>query len=174
MAERNPYAVLGVRREAGEAEIHDAYRKLAKRHHPDLHADDPLAEGRFKEIAAAYDVLSHKDKRARLDRSGADAAAASDASFAHSNESSRARQGGKASDGSRSKPQFGFGAWAVLCLLLAVLAIIFAWAGADDRMVRWGGIEIPNVAIFFLFIAAALLVIRTIGRVLSPDDAEDP
>ena len=65
---RNPYEVLGVKPAASEKEIRDAYRKLAKRHHPDLNPGNKEAEARFKEIASANDILSDKDKRARFDR----------------------------------------------------------------------------------------------------------
>jgi DnaJ-class molecular chaperone len=65
---RNPYDVLGVKKEASEEEIRNAYRKLAKRYHPDLNPGNKEAEARFKEISAANDILSDKDKRARYDR----------------------------------------------------------------------------------------------------------
>jgi curved DNA-binding protein CbpA len=70
MSERDPYAVLGVGAEAGDAAIRDAYRRLAKRYHPDLNPGDAEAERRFKEIAAAYDLLCDRDRRAALDRGG--------------------------------------------------------------------------------------------------------
>jgi DnaJ-class molecular chaperone len=73
---RNPYEVLGVQRDAGEDEIRQAYRKLAKRFHPDLNPGNKEAEARFKEIAAANDILSDKDKRARFDRGEIDEAGA--------------------------------------------------------------------------------------------------
>ena len=65
---RDPYDVLGVNRTASDDEIHAAYRTLAKRYHPDLHPNDPTAEARFKEIAGAYELLSDREERARLDR----------------------------------------------------------------------------------------------------------
>jgi len=61
----NPYKILGVSNVAGGAEIKSAYRKLAKKHHPDLNAGK--AE-RFKEINSAYDILSDETKRAKYDR----------------------------------------------------------------------------------------------------------
>ena len=76
MAQRNPYEVIGVKPEATEAEIRTAYRKLAKRHHPDLNPGNKEAEARFKEIASAYDLISDKDKRARFDRGEIDASGA--------------------------------------------------------------------------------------------------
>jgi DnaJ-class molecular chaperone len=84
MAARNPYEVLGVKPEASEEEIRSAYRKLAKRHHPDLNPGNKQAESRFKEIAAAYDILSDKDKRARFDRGEIDASGAERPEHAYS------------------------------------------------------------------------------------------
>ena len=70
MANRDPYEVLGVARSAGADEIKSAYRKLARRFHPDVNPDDPEAEERFKEVGNAYAVLSDDEKRARFDRTG--------------------------------------------------------------------------------------------------------
>ncbi len=64
------YKVLGVKRSASQEEIKRAYRKLAKRYHPDRNPDDPSAEQKFKEVQQAYQVLSHPDKRAEYDRFG--------------------------------------------------------------------------------------------------------
>lgn len=64
------YQTLGVSRSANDKEIKLAFRKLAKKHHPDANRDDPSAEGRFKEINEAYEVLSDKDKRSMYDRFG--------------------------------------------------------------------------------------------------------
>src|ERR671923_1077117 len=66
--EKDYYAVLGVPKNASPAEIKKAYRKLAQQHHPDTAKGDPAAEERFKEIAAAYDVLSDQEKRGAYDR----------------------------------------------------------------------------------------------------------
>lgn len=68
MAARNPYEVLGVKKEASDDEIRRAYRKLAKRYHPDLNPGNKEAEAKFKEIASANDILSDPGKRARFDR----------------------------------------------------------------------------------------------------------
>ncbi len=67
---RDYYEVLGVGKNASDADIKKAYRKLAKENHPDLHPDDKNAEARFKEINEAYEVLSDADKRARYDQYG--------------------------------------------------------------------------------------------------------
>jgi len=69
----DPYETLGVQRTADEAAIRAAYRKLAKKHHPDVNPDKPDAATRFGEISSAYDLLSDKDKRARFDRGEIDA-----------------------------------------------------------------------------------------------------
>jgi DnaJ-class molecular chaperone len=71
---RDPYEVLGVQKTDSEAAIRSAYRKLAKRHHPDVNPGRAEAAERFKEISTAYDILSDKAKRARYDRGEIDAA----------------------------------------------------------------------------------------------------
>ena len=70
---KDPYEILGVQRTADEAAIRAAYRKLAKKHHPDVNPGKPDAATRFGEISSAYDLLSDKDKRARFDRGEIDA-----------------------------------------------------------------------------------------------------
>ena len=70
---RDPYDVLGVSRKATDAEIKKAFRTLAKKCHPDTHANDPKAVKKFQEISAAYDVLGDKEKRAQFDRGEIDA-----------------------------------------------------------------------------------------------------
>ena len=71
---KDPYETLGVKKTDSEAAIRSAYRKLAKRHHPDVNPGKPEAAERFKEISAAYDILSDKEKRGRYDRGEIDAA----------------------------------------------------------------------------------------------------
>ncbi|MBQ3864668.1 MAG: molecular chaperone DnaJ [Clostridia bacterium] len=71
MAEkRDYYEVMGVPKNASEADIKAAYRKLAKQYHPDLHPNDPEAEAKFKEVSEAYEVLSDEQKRAHYDQFG--------------------------------------------------------------------------------------------------------
>jgi DnaJ-class molecular chaperone len=67
---RDYYVVLGVERGCSEAEIKRAFRELARKHHPDVNPGNPDAGERFREINAAYAVLSDKDARARYDRWG--------------------------------------------------------------------------------------------------------
>ena len=67
---RDLYDTLGVPRNASEADIKKAYRKLARQYHPDRNPGDKQAEARFKEIQGAYDVLGDKQKRANYDRFG--------------------------------------------------------------------------------------------------------
>lgn len=64
----DPYKTLNVARDASEADIKKAYRKLAKELHPDRNKDNPKASERFSQATGAYDLLSDKDKRSRFDR----------------------------------------------------------------------------------------------------------
>jgi DnaJ-class molecular chaperone len=75
---QDPYAILDISRKATQDEIKRAYRKLAKEFHPDLHPNNPSSLRRFKDISAAYDLLSDDAKRRRYDRDLATASAAAD------------------------------------------------------------------------------------------------
>jgi len=70
MAGKDYYQILGIKRDAPEKEIKQAYRRLARKHHPDLNPGDKSAEARFKEINAAYEVLSDPEKRKKYDQFG--------------------------------------------------------------------------------------------------------
>ena len=77
---KDPYEVLGLRRDASADDIKSAYRRLAKKLHPDLNPDKRV-EQQFKEVTAAYDLLSDPEKRARYDRGEIDASGAERAPF---------------------------------------------------------------------------------------------
>src|SRR4030066_673630 len=70
MAGKNFYDILGLKKDATDKEIKQAFRRLARKHHPDVNPSDKSAEAKFKEINAAYEVLSDKEKRQKYDRFG--------------------------------------------------------------------------------------------------------
>src|SRR5262244_2489448 len=70
---RDPYEVLGVPRSASAAAIKSAFRKLAKKHHPDSNKGDPKSAARFSEINTANEILGDEDKRKQFDRGEIDA-----------------------------------------------------------------------------------------------------
>ncbi|MBQ9732413.1 MAG: J domain-containing protein [Alphaproteobacteria bacterium] len=69
---KNLYHILGVSKSSSEAEIKSAYRKLARKYHPDLNKDNPEAAEKFKEISSAYDILGDKEKRQKYDNNEID------------------------------------------------------------------------------------------------------
>jgi DnaJ-class molecular chaperone len=72
----DPYQTLGVKKDASQDAIQKAYRRLAKKLHPDLNPGNKQAEEQFKAVSAAYDLLSDPQKRARFDRGEIDASGA--------------------------------------------------------------------------------------------------
>src|ERR1700716_2140892 len=70
---RDPYEVLGVPRGASAAAIKSAYRKLAKKHHPDANKNDPKSAARFSELNAANEIIGDEDRRKQFDRGEIDA-----------------------------------------------------------------------------------------------------
>lgn len=94
---RDPYTVLGVPRSASEKDIKSAYRKLAKKHHPDQNPDDPTAHSKFAEASNAYDLLNDKEKRAQFDRGEIDADG--NPKFAGFNPGAGQRGGGRTTQG---------------------------------------------------------------------------
>jgi molecular chaperone DnaJ len=67
---KNLYDVLGVKKDASEKELRSAYRRLARKYHPDVAPNDKAAEARFKEVNSAFEVLSDAEKRKKYDRYG--------------------------------------------------------------------------------------------------------
>ncbi|MCB1383557.1 MAG: J domain-containing protein, partial [Notoacmeibacter sp.] len=65
---RDPYDVLGVGKTASAKDIKAAFRKLAKKWHPDHNKDDPRAKERFAEVSQAYDIVGDEEKRKQFDR----------------------------------------------------------------------------------------------------------
>ncbi|HUJ99374.1 MAG TPA: J domain-containing protein [Stellaceae bacterium] len=100
---KDPYVVLGLGRDASDETIKKAYRRLAKKLHPDLHPGNRANEQQFKEVTAAYDLLSDPVKRARFDRGEIDAAG-SERGF------QGARAGAGAGAGARAYQRAGAGA----------------------------------------------------------------
>lgn len=76
MAGTDPYTLLGVKRDSSQKEIQSAYRRMAKKLHPDLNPGDKDAQTKFQELNAAYDILGDAAKRARFDRGEIDASGA--------------------------------------------------------------------------------------------------
>jgi molecular chaperone DnaJ len=70
MAGKNYYDILGIKKDCTDKEIKQAYRRLARKYHPDVNAGDKTAEAKFKEINSAYEVLSDKEKRKKYDKYG--------------------------------------------------------------------------------------------------------
>src|ERR1700683_5296279 len=70
---RDPYEVLGVPRGASAAAIKSAYRKLAKKHHPDANKNDPKSQARFSELNSANEIIGDENKRKQFDRGEIDA-----------------------------------------------------------------------------------------------------
>lgn len=105
------YKTLGVARTADQAEIKSAYRKLAKKYHPDLNPGDAEIERRFKEVNAAYGVLGDAEKRARYDRGemDADGRERSGSGFWRNWNRRGGPGGGAGAAGGGSRPKFDFG-----------------------------------------------------------------
>ncbi len=87
------YGILGIDRSATEAEVKKAYRKLARKYHPDLNPNDKIAEQKFKEINEANEVLSDAEKRAKYDKYGKDWMHADEIEKARREASARQSQG---------------------------------------------------------------------------------
>lgn len=88
MAKKDYYQVLGVKRGASEKEMKQAFRRLARQYHPDVNPGSKEAEGRFKEINEAYEVLSDPEKRKKYDQYGDQ--------WQHANQFARSQSSGQA------------------------------------------------------------------------------
>lgn len=106
---RSPYDILGVKPGASDDEIRKAFRKLAKKLHPDVNPGDSRAENRFKEINAAYDLLSDPVKRAKFDRGELDAEGRETFSHAYANTHGSGGGFGGGFSGGPGNVHFSFG-----------------------------------------------------------------
>ncbi|MBK6725117.1 MAG: molecular chaperone DnaJ [Acidobacteria bacterium] len=98
MAKKDYYNILGVKKDAKADEIKKAYRRLARKHHPDVNPNDKVSEDKFKEVQEAYDVLSDEKKRKVFDRFG----------YYADNLDADSPFGGGASSGAGASPGFDF------------------------------------------------------------------
>src|SRR6187551_1915676 len=103
------YSQLGVKRDASEAEIKKAYRKLAKELHPDKNKDNPKASERFSSVTQAYDILTDKAKRAQYDRGEIDEQGNPRAPFGYGGGGGGPRPGGPGGFGRGPGAEFGGG-----------------------------------------------------------------
>jgi DnaJ-class molecular chaperone len=103
------YSTLGVKRDAAEADIKKAYRKLAKELHPDRNKDNPAASARFSKVTQAYDILTDKDKRARYDRGEIDEDGNPKMPFGYGGGGGRPGGPGGGPGGFGGRPGAGFG-----------------------------------------------------------------
>lgn len=127
---RNPYSVLGVSTTATDSDIRSAFRKLAKKFHPDRNPNDPKAEDRFKEVSAAFDILGDNERRKKFDRGEIDADGRERASAGHGG--GYYRQGGAGGGPFGSAPEEG-GDFSDLSDLFADLFGARGGAGAGAR-----------------------------------------
>ena len=152
---RDPYDTLGVGNGASETDIKRAYRKIAKETHPDTHPGDEAVEQRFKEAAAAYDLLSDKEKRGQFDRGEIDAEGKPKADFAYN----RAYSGGGSG--------FGFGGGA------AGMEDVFSDLFGGIRGGRRGGMgSIPGADVRYTVRIDFLSAVKGIRRRINRHDGK--
>src|SRR6185503_14030032 len=168
---KDPYEALGVDRSATDKQIKDAFKKLARKFHPDLHPGDKKAEASFKEISAANDLLKDKEKRRRFDAGEIDASGAErpQERFYRDFADGPAYASHAAQDGFASNEE-----------LEAFLARAFAGAGRQSQGAFRARGQDVNYVLPIGFLEAALGAARTItlaeGKTLNvtiPEGAED-
>jgi DnaJ-class molecular chaperone len=135
---RDPYEVLGVQRGASAAAIKSAYRKLAKKHHPDSNKNDPKAAARFAEINTANEIVGDEDKRKQFDRGEIDAEGKPRFTGFPGGGGGRAGPGGFESYSFRSGPGGGFSAGAGAGGFEDILNSMFGGAARGGRGARGG------------------------------------
>ena len=152
---RDPYTILGLNKDADEAAIKRAYRKIAKETHPDMHPGDEAVEQRFKEATAAYDLLSDKEKRGQFDRGEVDAEGKPRADYAFN----RAYSGGGG---------FGFGGQG------AGVEDIFSdlFGGMRGRRGRSGIGQIPGADVRYTVQVDFLSAVKGVKRRLNRHDGK--
>jgi curved DNA-binding protein CbpA len=134
---KDPYKALGLSRDASQDDIRKAHRKLVRKYHPDANPEDPRAEGRFKEVQQAYEVLSDEKKRREYDEGPRTSSRGRSPGRPRSRESSsrpRTRAGGRAgvdttytSSGQASHdrgPLFSLGYLLGIALVTLVIALL--------------------------------------------------
>src|SRR6478609_9140159 len=98
-SKKDYYNILGVKKDAKADEVKKAYRRLARKHHPDVNPNDKVSEDKFKEVQEAYDILSDEKKRKVFDRFGY---------YADNLDPDSAFGAGAGSDGGGAHPGFDF------------------------------------------------------------------
>jgi hypothetical protein len=170
MDHRDHYTTLGVPRDATAKQIRDAYRKLARQYHPDLHPGDPAAEETLKDVNAAYEVLSDTDKRRKYNMLGTDWSAilrdedtlrreAGFAPVAEAAASSAAAAGRVYRDATNSYGAFANSARvAIVGLALAGLALIapYGWRTRGEAVQPQAAVHFQRTAASIRELAGAL------------------
>jgi DnaJ-class molecular chaperone len=126
----DPYKTLGVKEDASQEDVQKAYRRRAKKLHPDLNPGDRQAEEQFKELSAAYDLLSDPEKRARFDRGEIDA------SGAERPERSYYRDFGERRAGNPYATDSGFADFSDFADADDIMSALFARSGRTNRSRR--------------------------------------